>query len=660
MRWYLSLLLASCAAPSNPDWRDQLSLDDACYRADLSDGLSETDSQELHDLFDCLNQGSLDAYAGVIDAMDSYTRAGEPAALDLARLVNLLPSLDLDLASLVDMALDLLADPGDILLVAELMVEFIYGQACSQVAVLGPENSSEALNAGLVAPLLPLVSTLSGVILDEDADPLDLAVDILTSAPARSAVFTLNAAALADEGPLASLVQDGPRLLGQALESCESPSNDKWADATGNSLQDLATAALLPRESDGSLQAEALLPPTVSILSDEQVLQGLEDILYQSTVDGRLGLVPAQLLALANEDVDGQPLPMGDDSALVALVRLLDTSNHNVECSILGYGVDVSDNFAVWLLELLADQDPATIQSGLELAGFTLEWDNLWLLESLADTCNLDGDQFVADLPSLNRLVDPEVGDLLVVLLELLGALQPDGGTNRIPELVEILTGFHQLELMHPTEEVLRDMGDSQLAALLLDTLPVLVDPQSDRAWCDGGAQVCAQEMWGGFPDDAFPTGEAPLDMDTLVQVANTLLETDNSGRTPLQRALPLLDPSLQDPATWQVLHNLAFLLQDTGSHTQEILVHMPDLLAMDPELESLQTVGDLLGDRTLSDPLLRIGETAAIGDALSQTPQELDGPLPFTARLVTGGTLSTLLETMKLVFDLLEQSSPS
>ena len=61
-----ALLMVGCGGnTSPPSWTDQVSPSGPCWEVNLTDGLDESSTDELHGLFDCLNQGgNLDPFAG--------------------------------------------------------------------------------------------------------------------------------------------------------------------------------------------------------------------------------------------------------------------------------------------------------------------------------------------------------------------------------------------------------------------------------------------------------------------------------------------------------------------------------------------------------------------------------------------------------------------
>ena len=80
MRIGLALLMVGCGAASAPEsWTEQVSPSGPCWEVNLTDGLDESSTDELHGLFDCLNQGgNLAPFSGVVDAMDATSRSGIP------------------------------------------------------------------------------------------------------------------------------------------------------------------------------------------------------------------------------------------------------------------------------------------------------------------------------------------------------------------------------------------------------------------------------------------------------------------------------------------------------------------------------------------------------------------------------------------------------
>ncbi len=660
----LALLVSSgCSGPAlRGSWWDQLVPDSPCYRVDLSDGISEETTDELRDLYDCVNQGNLEPLRVIVDSMDQPSRTGDPLGLDLAAVYNHLPETGFGLVFLLDAAVGLLDSPEDPLIrLAELSVELIYAESYASVSQAGPSTNPEDLKEGVLQPALELLNPLSTAILDNDMTLFPLVADAVEGQISHDILYAARAAASTDSGLLADFTTRFPSLLGDALERSTDISNDHWSLASGNSIRDFVQV-LVSSTSDGSTILETAIQPLWKILSDSVVLSGTEELLRESYISGSLASVPSQLLILADEDIYGDHLDPEDDSALQSLIRLLETANQQVSCSVTVFGieiiqVDISDNLSVWLLEILAQQDPDTISQGLELAGTTLEWTLfLDMLETLAGACNLDESQLVADIPSLARLVDPEVGDLLVFLLNYLQVLHPSDDVNLIPELVELLSVVETLGLTQPLEELIRDLADGRLVSLLLNTLPVLLDPWSQESWCADSADSCNDEIWVGYPDDAFPASASPPDMASLVDLVGELLTPDLTELTPLESLMPYLQIVADNASTWQAVENLGDLLNQSDAKILDSPDVLVALMELDPDLETLETMAILLRDDDLMLPIMRMTENESLAEAIAFTDTTQEGPLPFASRLVIDGTLSSLLLTIELVLQLLEE----
>ncbi len=649
----LLLLLVGCDFHEEAaDWHDQVQPDSPCYRVDLFDGLSEENTDELHDLFDCLNQGAFEPLAPVVDALDEPTRTGEPAGIDLARLFNHLPAAGLDLAAMLGAVVVLFDEDGaPLMAAAELLVELLYGVPFDQIALDGPSTVAEDLGAGLVVPLFPLLGDLATQTLDRDDDLGLLLAEALRAELTLDAVATFLAVAEADEEPLSLVPQQLLGQVGDALLAVQDTSNDHGASATGNTLRDTADALLVTASGDATV-LEVLLEPAEVMLSDEQVATALANALAADSKGGHLGPLPAQFVWLTSVDVDGGSLEPGEDSALVSLLRLLHTSDREVSCSTLGIEWLQTDNLSVWLLELIDEQEPDNVDFLLNVGGWTFSYGEL--VEALASQCTIDSQQFAADAPALERLVDPQVGDLLVVLLDLLQALQPDGGTSRIPELVEIVSLVHEHGLSRPIEELLKDLTTTQLVATLLEFVPPLVDPWSDQAWCANGTDSCVEETWAGYDDEDFTGGRHPLDVYDLFDLLGILDQPGSDGRSPLDRLRATLQMGVAHDSTWLTLNNAGTLLTTPGSRIADILADLPGWERIDPDWKLLSTSADLLEDGACTTPTLRIVETEPVLGSLEASSPDDEGPLPFLSRLVTDGTLAEVLATVKLILDFL------
>ena len=633
----LGLTQASCglSEPRDP-WRDQLEPSGPCWRVDLADGLDEESTAEVHDLFDCLDQGgSLAPLAGLDRALDEPDRSGGAAGLGLARLVNGLPELGIEPFGLLGAAGELLERRAELLQpLLELFVELTYGETYESVLLQDTPAEAEALARGVLAPALPVLGVAAGALLDDELAAAERLARLLEGPLSGDALCTLLALITEDDAELVALRARLPRDLGQAIDRARSPGNDLWSGASGDSLRDLVFALLVPDDA-GSTGVERLAPALEPILGDEELRRRLLDVLAAAEDGGHLDPLPGQLAHLAAIDVRGGERTADEDSALTALLRLLHRGNDEVVCTI-DLGITELDidlgNLSVAILKLLSKLDPDAVEGGVDLLGGVLGWGFTQdTLDWVADTgvCPVLDEQLVDDLQSIDRLGDPEVGDLLVVLLDLLGAFgDEDEADDRTEELVVLLSAAFEAELLPPVEELLADLGGSALVDDLTDLLPLLLEAD-------------------GWEDGACPAGTAPLALEDTLELAAEAMADGDPALTSLE---PLSTPMLEEAATWETVGNLARLLQEDGTRLEGLGELVVELVALDPELEALDSLAGLLREEELLRGGLQLLETPALLEAAGASSAEDPGPLPFGARLVTSGTVEVLLRTVDLV----------
>lgn len=639
------LALAGCPfAESGEDWTTQVVASGPCYEANLLDGIGGT--EELHTLFACLNgTGALQAYAPLDEALDAETRDGA-AGLVILEWLDSLATLDLDLAGLVGRALAVLDDPSGVMRGLRIGLELVYGAAWSRLGEDVPLNSGASLDAGVLAPLLETAGVVAGVILDDDLAPLVPVADALRADALQDVAWTLASVGVSTDPTLAGLAERWPDDVADTLARVRDGSNDRWSGASGDSLRDVAGELFTRTGNDGRPVIEHLGDPLRPILADDIVRDRVESALAAQWAAGRLqGAVP-QVVHLASVDVDGGALSDGEDSALVALVRLLHDADTEIDCTIdLGFfDVDFSlGNLSVSLLQRFADTDPDTVVSGVDLLGGLLGFALTdALLDTVADSgvCPVIDAQLVSDLHAVDRFNDDEVGDLLYVLLAVLDAV--DAQSSRIPEVVDLVGTIHAFELVGPAEELLRDAADSPAVDDLVGFVPVLLDPW---AYHDGGD---------------FPEYVEPLDFDTAWGILDAVLAEDDAGDTQLGRLSGVLNAFLTQDGAWTALDHLGDLLGDPDAEVRTVLGGLAPALADDPLLDGAHTLADALGDESLARPPLVLVESDGVRDAVLVTELTAPGPLPFSAALVRDGSFEVLLETLRLLATLLPDEDPS
>ncbi|MCK6507619.1 hypothetical protein L6R53_30345 [Myxococcota bacterium] len=637
------LCLSGCAfVESDGRWSDQLQADGPCWRVDLADGLDESSTSELRDLFACVNrQGAVEPLAPMVDALEEPSRAGVSLGVELAGLVNDLPAAEVDLGGLLDLALELLEDEArPIEPLSELVVELVYGRPYAQVTALPDPGSAQDLDQGVLRPALPVVGVLAGVALDQPEPLLPLLADTLVDPALADATCTLVGLATTTDVPAGALGADLLPALGDALERATDDGNDLWDGASGDSLRDLVQALLVTPGEDGQSAARALRPLLLPMLQDELLVANLRQTLAEARDAGRVETLPAQLRYLATVDVQGRDLVYGQDSALLALLRLLDGANTEVSCSldlvITELTIDLG-NLSVALLGILAEQDPEQAADGVGLISEVLGWGFTEdTLDFVADSglCPVIDDQLVSDLGAIDRLSDPEVDDLLVVLLSALTDLR-DGEEDHLVGVVDLASALYGRGLVPPAEEALRDLGGSSLAADLSLVVGLVLAPE-----------VLAVE--------GCPTGSAPLTFEGLVGLLRAAL-ADRLGGAPVEVFEPVLQAALAREETWTALHNMGALLRSADARALQGLSLLAELVRLDPDLSLRQALVPLLEEPDLVYPALRLVEAPSLLEAAAAPSDAArQGPLPWLARLVTGGTLDSVLRTVDLALDLL------
>ncbi len=631
------LLVGGCATPQN-HWSDQLEPGGPCHRVNLLDGLDASSTDEIRDTYDCLNQsGNLAPLQVAVDALEDPSRLGIAGGREAAAWVNALTEETVDLLSLAGTLADWLSSgEAPLVTLVELGAEIIYGKPFETLAADEADLSSQAaLDAGIFRPLIPVLSAAATAVLDGNLEPVEILHEGLGSDMAISAFHTLGALVESDVGQ--DLVIHLPGNLGNALDDVRDGSNDRWSGSTGDSLRDLMDQALTGTNSVGLGIGELSGNALRTLLSDSSLGPRMESALTELQAGDHIDEIPLQLLHFTRVDAQGGPLSSGEDSALVSMLRVLDAGNGPMTCSIIGFSVLSFDNLAVTLLEGIARLGSGATVSAVGLLGSNLlNYDLLAQAAENSSICSGITGQMVRDMEAIDRFNDPEVGDLLEVLHGVLQALYGPG-TSRVPQLVDLIAAINSVGASPPLEEVLRDLGDGQLARDLIGMVPVILSPAD-------------------YLDTAgFPAGVGPLDFDAVWDALGEMVALRTSGNSALDALGPVMEVALLHENTWDALNNAAPLLKLDNARIHTIIEFMPTLLDWDAEMEVLGKLTDPLLKPGVVAPLLRVVEMPSVAEALASA-DEGASPLAFGGALLVEGTLQTLL---LLVDDLLDLTQP-
>ena len=638
------LLGASGCGPvsETAHWRDQLSPSGPCWEVNLGDGVD--DPEELGLALTCIDQsGAFTPLRPLVQAMSLPAADGAENWSHVEALVSAAPEADLSVGGVLDAALMLLdEDPGVFGELLDVSVELLYGRAFDGLQAEGVElGASAALENGVLVPLLSPTRAAARAMLDDVGGSPALLGDLLSAQATRDALCTLVGIARSDDPTIGPLADRVASALGTAIERTRQADNDRWTGASGDSLRDLADALFDARDaSSGALWLDSGRPAFQAMLGDTRLRDRMADALLALHDGDHIAPLFQQLRHLAELDAQGTSLDRSPEdappgarvSALASFLRLLDSASRPVTC----VGVDF-DNLSVTLLRLLASLDADTVEFGVGVLGPLLDsWFGGLTLELLTFACDGVDDEMVWDLESIDRLNDPETGDLLVILLRVLDAVAPeDGAPDRVAELVDVLALAWRAGLVPPVEETLRDVGNTDLARDIAQVLPLVVDP----------APLAVAEC---------PTDSQPLDFDALWSIANETLVGDD-GAAALHTLRPVAAPILADDQTWVAVGNLGAVLRDDGARLRQGPDLGARLISADPDLSIFHDLSALFDDPTLLSPALNLVGSAALSDALSDTTTDRPGPLPWFAGLVIDDTLARALDTLRLAVEWLE-----
>ncbi len=614
-----------------PDFGEVTPLDELsnpCFEADLLDGLSEEDPQELKAIFDCLNahQG-FNAAVGVVDALvTEENRSGRIAGLEMATVVNTLVS-EVDLGSTLQTASDLIREQDEFLLhVVRTVAEWTYGRPWPQVRDIfavggGDLLAPDAVEGGLVQPLVGVLQTAAGAMLDSgEVEPLASSLGELAEMSELSEMLdTLSRLVDDQESELFAHVADD---FGAYLQAAPGADGE-------DTLISLLEAVLEPQPAfAGRSPIVQALEPIDSILGDTVATHRLVDTLGDLYLDGDLQVLPGQIHSLLTIDVNGSGLQPGEETAFEAMFLLLEEADQPVDCalSLISY-----DSLAVFILEMIAGWDASTLET---LVPLTEGLANS-MLPLTSFLCSEPINPAVLDhLPSITRLAESGALHALVPLLEALH----DGGSshNKIRQVLDLLLALQ-------TGGAIPALGDHALQELEQPFIGNVL------------------EIVGAFVAPTDPDSQG--DIYTIMRVVDFAVSPpagQGYERSPLGlMAEPMRQTvSVERDRLADWLQRWAILLLDPTSESNSFLYYFAPMLALDPDLDFAASIGSVLGDGSVLNSALLIIDTAPVADAMgsSTAPGGSEGPLGLIGRISADGTLEQLLTLLGWAVDLMDE----
>ncbi len=630
--------LVSCTPQDRPSWRDQLVADSPCYRVNLADGLLEETTAEVEDLFACLDyHGHLESLRPTVAALRPTNTGGAPGLIDIARTVNALPDVGVDIGTSLSVAIDLLRDPAEPLQgVLDLSLELVTGEPARTVrsGAIDPTQPS-VLRGGILAPIAPIVPDLAQSMLDAP-DKTQAIGDALLGDTVRQWVYSTASYGRSAHPDVRALIEAVPEDAGDALLATRDGVDGLWAGGTDDSLRDLVDIMVGTDTRDSAITE--LAEPLGVLLADDGVRTGTGALLRTLHADGTLDSIITDLGWMATTNVDGLPAQRGELSGLESLVRLLDSANQPMVCTLdLGF-TDVSvnlGNLSVTLLGFVNDLEPNTVQTSAGILGAIVDANlSQSLLGRLANSgvCPALTPTLVEDLQVLDLLFDDNASALVVAFLGVTQVLEDEGHLARFVDLTSTLWDTNAIWALG---DVVRDTSDEPIWQHILGAIPLLLDPASY-----------------GLPNDT-------VDFDDAWDALNVLVSDPVLGWA---STADILRPIANADGVWVAVGNLAELLSDGRSEAAHSLELVDDWVSADPDLVLLDTIAVLLAKSEISEPLLRIAATPQVSSALlASTPIASQDavPLAFWCRLVTTGAVDDVLSLAERVINGIDPGEP-
>jgi hypothetical protein len=629
----------ACALPDDyrSAWREQLEPDSPCYEVNLGDGVSTASTAELHALFDCVNQrGQLDPLQPMMGSLDQPTDSGPVVGVALAAAIGALTRADFDVWGLAGVALEALGGGSAVFTpVVDLALELVTG-APAQAVRSGEVDAGDParLAAAPLSRSAPVILRLVDALRDRP-EVLPRVADLLSSPETARWVDTIVAFAESERPAIRRPTHALAGDLGAALAAVTDTSNDRWPEATGNSLRDLLVLSLVGGAEPPLIDAFA--EDLLIIGTDARVRERIPDVLLALHEAGHLSAVPERIAWLSSVNRQGRPVGGDDPSALAALLRMLHAANRPFRCEVRVLGVGISadlGNLAVEILDLLARQDAEFLVSTSSILSDVLGAPlSDAVIDAVVDSgvCPVLTDELVADIGAVEVLKRPEAYPLLVAFIDVLDLLRR-GETSHLNRLADVASLLHQRGAVPPFEDLVRDVGPEPLLRDVMDLVPALVEP----------------EAWG------LATDSGALVFDDIVALVVDLVSprTDGVPGTTWSAWSPIVNPLLRDRDTWALADALAALLRQPDSTAHDAISVAPALLALDPDLVFADAAALVLRDEAVSQPVLAaLAEGSLVGAALAATPSSPDQPVPqaFFVRLVIDGTLDSVLHLLDL-----------
>ena len=545
----------------------------------------------------------------------------------MARTVNQLTG-QVDVVATLDETIDLLREQDEFLVfMIRSLSEWTYGLPWPEVEAAFAQGGGDLLQPaavadGLIQPLIPVLATASSAVLDSgDLDRIASAVQELTAMEELAeGLGTLSTLIQDQESELFATATDD---LGAFLLAADVPGS-----AGENALLTFAAQALAPNDAlEGLSPALSMLPPVGILLDDSVAIDRVVDVLGNLYDDQLLQPLPDQIHTLVNLQSDGSGWTPGQRTAFEDLFRLLEVADQPLSCAL----VINEESLAIYILETIAGFDASTIELAVSLS------------QGLVDFLLTLGDLVCTGL-------DPELAGLFPSIVQL-------AETGALRSLVPLLDALYDpIQAQH---DHLREVLDLLLALQTGGTLPAA----TDLARRELGQPFVGNAMTtiGAFVAPTDPT--AVGDIHTLLRVGSYAVGSPAGGGPADSPIGLLLGPANTVLASHET--ELALWIQDLGAlliadetQTHMLLDKIAPLLSLDPELDTLETAGAVVGDAEVLGAVLRILETPEVLAALAPTNPESssnEGPIGLLGRLSSDGSLESILRLVHWLIDTLD-----